>query len=187
MSSDRQRASLFEMDGIPELSQALPLALQHVVAMIVGCVTPAIIISGAAGLDTADRVILIQVSLVISALSTLLQLFPIGKKGGLRLGAGLPVILGVSFAYVPTMQAIAGESGIATILGAQIIGGICAILVGLTIRRIRTVAELAGGVLYAGGRDRFKPFLQRLFKAGLHPRGHGGRVCVLHPLRHGEL
>ena len=44
MSSDRQRASLFEMDGIPELSQALPLALQHVVAMIVGCVTPAIII-----------------------------------------------------------------------------------------------------------------------------------------------
>ena len=137
MSSERQRASLFEMDGIPELSQALPLALQHVVAMIVGCVTPAIIISGAAGLDTADRVILIQVSLVISALSTLLQLFPIGKKGGLRLGAGLPVILGVSFAYVPTMQAIAGESGIATILGAQIIGGICAILVGLTIRRIR--------------------------------------------------
>ena len=105
-------AKVTELNGRPRLLEALPLAMQHVVAMIVGCVTPAIIISGAAGLDTADRVILIQVSLVISALSTLLQLFPIGKKGGLRLGAGLPVILGVSFAYVPTMQAIAGESGI---------------------------------------------------------------------------
>lgn len=59
MSAEKQHASLFEMDGVPKLSQALPMALQHVVAMIVGCVTPAIIISGAAGISTADRVILI--------------------------------------------------------------------------------------------------------------------------------
>ena len=32
-------ASIFELNGIPQLSKALPLALQHVVAMIVGCVT----------------------------------------------------------------------------------------------------------------------------------------------------
>ena len=38
------------MDGIPHFFEALPLALQHVVAMIVGCVTPAIIVAGAAGL-----------------------------------------------------------------------------------------------------------------------------------------
>lgn len=72
MSAEKQHASLFEMDGVPKLSQALPMALQHVVAMIVGCVTPAIIISGAAGISTADRVILIQASLVVSALATLL-------------------------------------------------------------------------------------------------------------------
>ena len=56
----KQHASLFDLDGVPKMSQAIPLALQHVVAMIVGCVTPAIIISGAAGIDTADRVILIH-------------------------------------------------------------------------------------------------------------------------------
>ena len=106
MNANTQRASLFQMDGIPKMSQALPMALQHVVAMIVGCVTPAIIISGSAGLAAADRVILIQASLVVSALATLLQLFPIGNRDGLHLGAGLPVILGVSFAYVPSMQAI---------------------------------------------------------------------------------
>ena len=129
MNSNTRQASLFQMDGIPKMTQALPMALQHVVAMIVGCVTPAIIISGVAGLETADRVILIQASLVVSALCTLLQLFPIGNREGLHLGAGLPVILGVSFAYVPSMQAIAEVSGVSAILGAQIVGGFCAILV----------------------------------------------------------
>ena len=153
MNAERQHASLFEMEGIPKFSQALPMALQHVVAMIVGCVTPAIIISGAAGIDTADRVILIQASLVVSALATLLQLFPIGNKNGFHLGAGLPVILGVSFAYVPSMQAIAEQSGIPAIFGAQIVGGICAVLVGLTIKKIRKLFPplIAGTVVFTIG------------------------------------
>ena len=33
----KKRASIFELEGIPKLGEALPLALQHVVAMIVGC------------------------------------------------------------------------------------------------------------------------------------------------------
>ena len=73
------KASIFELDGVPSFTQALPLALQHVVAMIVGCVTPAIIVAGVADLDSANQVILIQSALVVSALSTFLQLFPIGK------------------------------------------------------------------------------------------------------------
>ena len=43
--SNSRSASLFSMDGIPHFFEALPLALQHVVAMIVGCVTPAIIVA----------------------------------------------------------------------------------------------------------------------------------------------
>lgn len=153
MNSEKQHATLFDMDGVPKMSQAIPLALQHVVAMIVGCVTPAIIISGAAGIDTADRVLLIQASLVVSALATLLQLFPLGKKGGIRLGAGLPVILGVSFAYVPSMQAIAEQYGIATILGSQIVGGICAVIVGIMIKKIRKFFPplIAGTVVFTIG------------------------------------
>ena len=102
--------------------------------MIVGCVTPAIIISNAIGLPQSDQVLLIQASLVMSAVSTLLQLFPIGG----RFGSGLPVILGVSFAYVPSMQAIAAEGGgIASIAGAMVVGGVVAILVGIFVKRIR--------------------------------------------------
>ena len=153
MNTTKKHASLFELDGIPKMSQAIPLALQHVVAMIVGCVTPAIIISGAAGIDTADRVLLIQASLVVSALATLLQLFPIGSKNGFHLGSALPVILGVSFAYVPSMQAIAETGGIPAILGAQIVGGICAILVGLSIKKIRKFFPplIAGTVVFTIG------------------------------------
>lgn len=46
-------------------------------------------------------------------------------------------MMGISFAYVPSMQAIAADFDIATILGAQIVGGIIALLVGLNIKRIR--------------------------------------------------
>ena len=135
--SSKEYASIFQMDGIPKFSQALPLALQHVVAMIVGCVTPAIIVSNVANLSTADRVILIQAALVVSALSTLLQLFPIGKKNGFRLGAALPVIMGISFAYVPSMQSIAADYGVPAILGALIVGGVVAFIVGAFVMQIR--------------------------------------------------
>lgn len=151
--SNSRSASLFSMDGIPHFFEALPLALQHVVAMIVGCVTPAIIVAGATGLPQPDRVLLIQASLIAAAIGTCLQLYPIGRRTGLHFGAGLPVIFGVSFAYVPTMQSLASEYGVAAILGAQIFGGSCAILVGLAIRRIRHFFPplVAGTVVFTIG------------------------------------
>lgn len=141
------------MDGIPHFFEALPLALQHVVAMIVGCVTPAIIVAGAAGLSQPDRVLIIQASLIAAAIGTLLQLYPIGRRTGIHFGAGLPVIFGVSFAYVPTMQTLASEYGIAAILGAEVFGGLCAILVGLSIHRIRKFFPplVAGTVVFTIG------------------------------------
>ncbi len=129
----KKHASVFDLNGVPRFGEALPLALQHVVAMIVGCVTPSIIVAGAGQISNADKVILIQAALVIAGISTLLQLFPIGKY----FGSGLPVIMGVSFAYVPSMSAIAEGYDIGTILGAQIIGGVVAFVVGLFIKQLR--------------------------------------------------
>jgi len=129
--------ALFDFYGKPSIGQALPLAIQHVLAMIVGCVTPSIIVAGVAGLSQEDSVILIQAALVMSALTTLLQLFPFIKTKSFRIGSALPVMMGISFAYVPSMQAIASDFDIATILGAQIVGGVIALLVGLNIKRIR--------------------------------------------------
>lgn len=143
---------LFDLNGKPSLGQAFPLALQHVVAMIVGCVTPAIIVAGVAGLSSADSIILIQAALVMSALTTFIQLFPL-RRGALAIGSGLPIIMGISFAYVPTMQAIAGDYDVATILGAQIVGGIIAIIVGIFIKQIRKFFPplITGTVVFAIG------------------------------------
>ena len=41
----------FQMDGKMPLSQAIPLGLQHVLAMFVGNLTPLLIITGACGLQ----------------------------------------------------------------------------------------------------------------------------------------
>lgn len=137
MKHQTTRSTIFDLHGVPAFNQAFPLALQHVVAMIVGCVTPAIIVSGVAGLSEADSVVLIQAALVTSALSTLLQLFPFIKTRYFAIGSGLPVIMGISFAYVPSMQSIAAEYDVAAILGAMIVGGAVAVFVGLFIRSIR--------------------------------------------------
>lgn len=137
---EHSEKALFSFDGKPSWQSSLPLALQHVVAMIAGCITPALIISGAAGVSPADKVLLIQMSLIFAGISTLIMLYPIGGK----IGAKLPVIMGISFAYVPTMSAVAGDfskaygpaGAIGVILGAQICGGVAAILFGFGVKKL---------------------------------------------------
>lgn len=125
--------SVFEMSGVPPMKQVVPLGLQHVVAAIVGVITPAILVSNAVGLEVADKTLLIQVSLLITAIATLVQVF-----GLWRVGAKLPVVMGVSFAYVPTLLALAnGYHDLGVILGAQIVGGCVAILFGIFVKQLR--------------------------------------------------
>lgn len=149
MKTEKKYASVFELNGVPKLTQAFPLALQHVVAMIVGCVTPAIVIAEMAGLNEGDKVIFVQAALFIAAVSTLIQLFPLGG----RIGSGLPVIMGVSFAYLPSMQAVVGNFDIATILGAQLIGGVVAIFVGIFVTKLRKLFPplITGTVVFTIG------------------------------------
>ena len=149
MKTEKKYASVFELNGVPKLTQAFPLALQHVVAMIVGCVTPAIVIAEMAGLNEGDKVVFVQSAFFIAAVSTLIQLFPLGG----RIGSGLPVIMGVSFAYLPSMQAIVGNFDIATILGAQLIGGVVAIFVGIFVTKLRKLFPplITGTVVFTIG------------------------------------
>ena len=146
----RSQQALFQFRGIPPIGMTVSMALQHLVAMIVGCVTPAIIIAHTVGLPQSQRVLLIQASLVMSAVTTLLELFPIGG----RFGAGLPVIFGVSFAYLPSMQAIAsGGGGLSAVAGAMIVGGVVATLVGIFIKPIRRLFPpvITGTVVFTIG------------------------------------
>lgn len=127
------KGSLFEWTGVPPLQEVVPLGLQHVAASIVGIVTPAIMIANVSGLSVTDQRLLIQASLILSALTTLVQIFPIFRK----IGAGLPCIFGASFIYVPTLMSIAGTSGISAIFGAQIIGGFVAVVFSFFLKPVR--------------------------------------------------
>lgn len=117
----------------PKLGQLAPLSLQHVLAAVVGAVTPAIMVANVCNLTEAEKTMLIQAALIVTAVATLLQLFPIFNK----IGAGLPFLMGTSFTYVPTLQAIGMEFDMATIMGAQIFGGCVAVLFGIFVKQIR--------------------------------------------------
>ena len=141
--------TVFQLNGIPQPGQLIPLGLQHVVAAVVGIITPAILVANTCGLSEAEKTLMIQVSLILTALATLLQLFPIFR----RIGSGLPVIMGISFAYIPTLQAIGAQFDIATILGAEIIGGIVAIVFGVFVKWIRPLFPplVTGTVIFTIG------------------------------------
>ena len=129
MAANKDKSLLFELNGsLPPLRYSLPMAVQHLFAMIVGSVTPAIILSSLAGMTQSQSVLLIQSSLVTAAIMTFIELF---------WGAKLPVIMGVSFAYLASMQAIVMGYGIAEVFGAQIAGGAVAALVGVFATKIQ--------------------------------------------------
>lgn len=136
MAEAQGSSALFIRDGKLSAQELVPMALQHVVAAVVGIITPAIIVANLCHLPADQKTLLIQVSLVMSGLVTLVQAHPL--LGG-RFGSGLPVIMGTSFAYVPTLSAVGVQFGIGAILGAEIIGGAVAVLFALCFRKIKSL------------------------------------------------
>nr|WP_317324610.1 solute carrier family 23 protein [uncultured Flavonifractor sp.] len=168
--------TVFQWNGIPRPGQLIPLGLQHVVAAVVGIITPAILVSNTCGLSEAEKTLMIQVSLILTALATLLQLFPIFR----RIGSGLPVIMGISFAYIPTLQAIGAEFDIATILGAEIIGGIVAIVFGIFVKWIRPLFPplVTGTVIFTIGLSLY-PTAVKYMAGGVGSPNFGSPKCWL--------
>lgn len=129
--------SLFHIDGKPSLGRSFPIALQHLLAMIIGNTLPALVLTNAVKgtqfeIASNNAVYIIQAGMFIAAIATFLQLYPV-----LKVGAKLPVIMGVSFAYIPILIQIGKNYGYGAVYGAQIVGGIVAFIVGMGIGKIR--------------------------------------------------
>lgn len=114
------------------IGEAIPLALQHVVAMVVGCVTVPTILGTAGGIGNDDLVIMMQASLLCAAIAILIHAY--GRFG---IGSKLPVIIGSGFAFIPTLISIVKTEGMSGVLGAQLIGALVGILVGIGFKKIR--------------------------------------------------
>ena len=129
-------------DYTPPLGQAIPLGVQHVLAMFVSNVTPAIIVAGAAGFgfgsnspDFPEMIYLIQMSMFFAGIATLFQTIGFGP-----VGARLPIVQGTSFAFIPIMIPLVAGKGVEALpalFGGVLIGGLFHALLGTFIGRIR--------------------------------------------------
>jgi len=168
-------SNLFNSDGDVSLKQSLPLAFEHLIAMIAGCIAPTLIFAGAAGLDNADSILLVQMSLIGSALTTLLILFAPARL----IGNKLPMIYGVSFSYVPTMIALAGQfeslgakNIVAIVLGAQLIAAVVSMIFGYALKYVLPYFPplVAGTVVLSIGLS--------LYPVALNYMGGGGDLSM---------
>jgi len=118
----------------PPFAQAVPLGLQHVLAMFASNVTPSIIVAGAAGLafGSAEQVYLIQMAMLFAGVATLFQTIGAGP-----VGARLPVMQGTSFAFVGVLAGIAATQGLGVALTACLIGGVIHFALGTVIQHLR--------------------------------------------------
>lgn len=118
----------------PPMAQAVPLGLQHVLAMFASNVTPSVIVAGAAGLafGSAEQVYLIQMAMLFAGIATIFQTVGIGP-----IGARLPIMQGTSFAFVGVLAGIAATMGLGVALTACIIGGLIHFALGAVIGRLR--------------------------------------------------
>ena len=132
----------YEFYGKMPLKQAIPLGLQHVLAMFVGTLTPLLIICGACGISGSEEFAHLQVSLLqnamfVAGVVTLVQLYAIGPIGG-----KVPIIMGTSSGFIGVFKSVADTmgGGVATygaIMGASIIGGLFEGVLGAFIKPLR--------------------------------------------------
>lgn len=127
-------------DYFPGLAVAIPLGIQHVLAMFVSNLTPAIIVAGAAGFgfgspDPSAMIYMIQMAMLFAGIATLLQTLGAGP-----VGARLPIVQGTSFAFLPVMIPIVAGRGVeamAELTTAAIIGGLFHTCLSFFVGRIR--------------------------------------------------
>lgn len=133
----------YNFEGKLPLTQAIPLGLQHVLAMFVGNLTPILIITSAcatgAGAEefAAVQVSLLQNAMLVAGIVTLVQLFSIGPVGG-----KVPIIMGTSSGFIGVFRSVVNVMGggilaYGAIMGASIIGGLFETVLGAFLKPLR--------------------------------------------------
>ncbi|MCF6268068.1 MAG: hypothetical protein L3J57_16245, partial [Desulfuromusa sp.] len=125
-AAKRKYDLIYGLEDKPAPLQATYGAIQHLLAMFVGIITPAIIISGVLNLSIEYSSFLISMALFASGVGTFVQVSRFGP-----LGSGLLSIQGVSFTFISTIIGIglavtnsggSIETAMATIFGCTFLG-----------------------------------------------------------------
>ncbi|EMA05516.1 nucleobase:cation symporter-2, NCS2 family [Haloarcula vallismortis] len=129
---NQQSVVLYDIEDKPPLGKAIPLGIQHVLAMFLGNVAPPLILAGAVGSVTGETTFLVQMALIVAGIATIVQAYPVGP-----VGARLPVVMGTSFAFLGPLIGIGNQFGIAAVFGASLLAAPVEVIMGISFDRFR--------------------------------------------------
>ncbi|MEM8570138.1 MAG: nucleobase:cation symporter-2 family protein [Pseudomonadota bacterium] len=114
------------------LNQAVPLGLQHVLAMFAGNVTVPFIMAGVLGATHDERVLLVQAAMLVAGVATVIQTVGVGP-----IGSRLPLVQGTSFGFVPILVFIGSAFGAGAVFGTTLICGLLQMLLGSIVDKVK--------------------------------------------------
>ena len=178
-SAEASVANIYQLEGRVPLSKAIPFGLQHVLAMFISNMTPLIILTGIAtyqGLPFTNVEVarLLQNCMIVAGIGTLIQLYPVWK-----IGSGLPIVMGASFAFLGTCQVLAVQ-GYDVMIGAIIVGGLFEGVLGLTVKYWKKFISpiLSACVVVTIGLSILKTGVQSFGTSGAYPMGAPQNLIV---------
>jgi len=157
MSVEPTTRVAYGIDERPPAAEATFLGLQHLVAMLLGNITPPLLIAGGLGLATGQTTFVIQTALFMAGIATIVQSYPVGPVGG-----RIPVVMGTSIAFVGAIVVIGQELSLAAVFGACLVASLVEVVLGASIGRLEklfpplvngTVVMLIGLTLVPVGMD----------------------------------
>ena len=144
MNSDPLR----QLNGKVSVLKAFPFALQQILAMFVTNIVPIGLVTAAVSpsLPREEILVLVQNAMIAAGLATLIQ-----SMGIWKLGSGLPIFMGVSFAFIVPLTAVAAKYGYGAVIGTVLAGGVFEGVLGLTARYWkRIISPIVSSVVVTG-------------------------------------
>lgn len=124
----------YDLEDSPPLPEAVPLGIQHLLAMFLSTVALPLVIAGAIGLDAGETAFVVQMALLVAGLATIVQVYGIGP-----VGSRLPIVMGTSAIFVAPLIDIGTQFGIAAIFGAVIVAAPVELVIGYFYEELRTL------------------------------------------------
>lgn len=135
------KENIYKLEGRVPLKTAIPLGMQHVLAMYAGNLAPILVVSGVLNIPADIKVALLQSAMFVAGAVTFVQLRPLWK-----IGSGLPTVMGTSSGFIPVAIGVGTQfaaqgggwiDGYAAILGASLIGGLMEFALGFVVKPLR--------------------------------------------------
>ncbi|NDC73882.1 uracil-xanthine permease [bacterium] len=145
VSPDRSTSSplVYGLEERVPIGPALLVSAQQVAAMVVGTITPPLILAGILKWPAADTAYLVSMALLASALGTLLQTLRLGP-----VGSGLLSVTGTSFSFLQPLILAGQMGGLALMLGMSLVTAPVQLVLAPFLPKLRKVfTPLVSGVV----------------------------------------